>query len=386
MSVYLDPSALGAVAGVITRRMEQGNIPGACAAVWLKGQKVYETYLGAAKHDGRPIREDTLFHLASMTKPITAVAVMQQVQAGRLALTDPVSRYIPELANLRVADKNQEGEVVGSHPSPREITLLDCLTHSSGMACGSTTNLDFPNVRMRAGECLSDFVPRYAAIRLDFDPGTAQCYSPLAAPDVAACIVEKVSGTEFSEYLRLQILEPLGMVDTTFAPTPEQRARLIEAFKQEGDKCVPSSICDSGFYPDMPSMVGGGGGLFSTLRDYGRFACMLSAGGELDGVRILSEESIAEIAKPRLSTDLPGIGKLFNWGLLVRTLPAQSALYQPLPAGSWGWSGAFGTHFFIDPTLKACGVFMANTTTSKGAGACTAKDFERAYVSAIREK
>ncbi|MBR3692058.1 MAG: beta-lactamase family protein [Clostridia bacterium] len=376
----LNIPALSGIEAIIRQRMAEGHIPGASAAVWVEGEKVYETYAGIAKHDGTPVGPETIFRLASMTKPFTAVAVMQQVEAGRLGLFDMVEEFIPELAELRVADKNEAGEVIGSHPVPRPVTVIDCLTHSSGIACGKTQELVYPDVRIRPGETLADCVPRYKDILLDFDPGTNQIYSPIAAPDVCARIVEILSGETIDVYFKNHITDPLGMTDTVFALSAEQRTRLAEGFGKEGDVCVPTKMSESGIFNDLPALYSGGGGLFGTLDDYGRFASALACGGK----GILTPESIGEIRTPRLSRAIPGISRGFNWGLLVRYC-AHTSRPQPLPPGCWGWSGAFGTHFFVDPTRKACAVLMANTTTAAGSSSITCRDLETAYVAALAD-
>jgi len=374
----INVSKLSSIEEIIRQRMSEGYVPGASAAVWVDGECVYETYAGIAKHDGTPIGPETIFRLASMTKPFTAVAVMQQVEAGRLGLFDKIEDYIPELADLRVADKDETGAVIGSHPVPRPVTLMDCLTHSSGIACGKTQELVYPNVRIRPGETLADCVPRYKDILLDFDPGTKQFYSPLAAPDICARIVEILSGETIDEYFKNHITDPLGMTDTVFALSEEQRSRLAEGFNREGETCVPAHMSESGIFNDLPALYSGGGGLFGTLNDYCIFANALATGGQ----GILTPESIGEIRTPRLSPTIPGIGRGFNWGLLVRYC-AHTSRYQPLPPGCWGWSGAFGTHFFIDPARRACAVLFSNSLAARGSDSITCRDLEHCYVAAL---
>lgn len=384
----VDPTALGSVAQQLQKRIDDGHVPGGSAAVWLRGRKVYETHLGwFDQAAGIPMREDAIYHMASMTKPVTAVALMQQVELGRVALTDEVRKYIPELTGFRVAERDEKGEITGYHPAPREITLLDCLTHSSGLGSGGVSGKTFEQVRMKPGETFRDFVPRYIQMDLAFDPGTEQLYSGIAAPDVVAAVVEKVSGEDYADYLKNHVTGPLGMKDTAYEITAEQRARVAVpgAWDPESGTCKPAEIRPSEFFGDNPVGISGGGCLYSTLADYGRFAQMLLGEGEFDGVRILSAESVREIAKPRLPDTIRGINRHFNWGLLVRVLPNTHSERQPLPAGTFGWSGAFGTHFIIVPEWDLCGVILTNTTTAGGAGAITAKEFETAIISAVRE-
>ena len=376
----INVSKLSSIEEIIRQRMSEGYIPGASAAVWVEGEKVYETFAGIAKHDGTPVGPKSIFRLASMTKPFTAVAVMQQVEAGRLGLFDKIEEYIPELADLRVADKDEAGNVIGSHPVPRPVTLMDCLTHSSGIACGKTQDLVYANVRIRPGETLADCVPRYKDILLDFDPGTRQIYSPIAAPDICARIVEILSGETIDAYIKNHITDPLGMTDTVYALSEEQRTRLVDGFNREDNRCVPAHMSESGIFDDLPALYSGGGGLFGTLEDYGIFANALTCGGK----GILTPESIGEMRTPRLSPALPAVSRGFNWGLLVRYC-AHSSRFQLLPPGCWGWSGAFGTHFFIDPARKACAVLFSNSFAARGSDSITCRDLERCYVDALTD-
>ena len=245
---------------------------------------------------------------------------------------------------------------------------------ATGAKRGSDTSVNL-GIRNRVkkivaniSETFRDFVPRYIQMDLAFDPGTEQLYSGLAAPDVVAAVVEKVSGEDYADYLKNHITGPLGMKDTAYEITEEQRARVVVpgAWDPESGTCKPAVIRPSEFFGDNPVGLSGGGCLYSTLADYGRFAQMLLREGEFDGVRILSAESVREIAKPRLPDTIRGINRHFNWGLLVRVLPNTHSERQPLPAGTFGWSGAF-------------------TTTAGGAGAITAKEFETAILSAVRE-
>lgn len=383
-NIHLDPAALGTVAGEIRRRMDDGHIPGACAAVWYKDQPVYSCCLGAADETGRPLQSDSVFHMASMTKPFTGVAVMQQVEAGRLSIDEPISKYFPAFANMQVADyaDDKRTKVVGSHPAPRQITVADCLTHTSGIGFGPAFDTH-KELRLQPGEGLSHLAPRYAEALLYNDPGTLTSYSPIAAPDVLAAIVEQLSGESWPEYIQNHICRPLGMKDTAFGISEEARPRLVQGFAMKDGKCVPDRIRDAEFYDDLPFLISGGAGLFSTLDDYVRFARMLLRGGELDGARILREESVQAFSRPLLAPDVKGVSATFNWSYLfyVRTGKAGN---QVLNKGSYGWSGAFGTHFFVDPSLSLLGVLLTNTTTAGGAGAITAADFERAVMSAVR--
>ena len=386
MAQFVDPAALGTVAGEIQRRMREGEIPGACAAVYVKDQLVYETSVGIANEQGEPLARDSIFHMASMTKPITGVAVMQQIEAGKLSVDDPISRWFPQFAKMEVAEYADKVRkvITGTHPSPREITVRDCLTHSSGIGLGAAYDAAKNEARLFAGETVSDVAPRLAAIPLQYDPGTECSYSPIAAPDILAAIVEQISGEKWENYVQKHIFEPLGMADTGFCIPESKRARRVQAFAKKDGKCVPAKITDSEFYNDIPYLISGGAGLNSTLADYSRFARALCRGGELDGARILAPESVETLRTPHLTRACRGVSDTFNWSFLLYVRTAKAGR-QVLPAGSYGWSGAFGTHFFVAPELSLCAVFLANTTTSGGAGAITASDFERAVMSAVRD-
>ncbi len=366
--------------GIVERRIAAKEMTCASYTVCIDGEVVCQNALGLADiAAGRPLVANAVMRLASMTKPVTGVAVMRARELGLLDLDDEISRYIPAFAHMRVAEFDGDGNVVGSHPAETPITIRMLLNHSSGLGAGK--------VKCRAiseageGSTLASVVPRYAETPLDFEPLSATGYANLPF-DIACRIVEVVSDMEYEQFIRKHILNPLGMADTTYAPSPEQLSRLATMYFCKGGEPVPASREEATHYPNVPvTFKAGGTRLFSTLPDYTRFAAMLCGGGAWRGIRILQPDSVRLMATPSLPAGLQGECEI--WGLSMRVIRRQNWPGQPLPAGCFGWSGAFETHFFIDPALHLSAVLFKNIAGGFGAGAPTSREFEREVVSAF---
>ena len=401
----------------ITARLEAGVLEGVCAGVWIGGEQVVDVCLGQRDPAaGIPMTRDTLFRLASMTKPVAGCAGMQMVEAGKLELDAPISRWLPAYEKMEVAIATPEGEILATRPAEKPITLRMLLTHSSGLGSGPAGHAQFGKLTVEQRKNLASAVDAYASFALDFQPGTAQMYSGMCGLDVVCRLVEVASGMPYDEYARKYIFEPLEMVDTTFAPTEEQMAREVAPVDAVNGKLVPWDISPrSGFGGFAPGYTGGGAGLFSTLEDYSHLAQMYLNGGEYKGRRILKAETVAEMATPQLPEHFGGMWKRQNWGLSMRTMsetapviwagdPAAKGqtvgIYgdcfykpdaglidpgQPLTPGSFGWSGAYGTHFWMDPAKNLCAVYMSNLRDGGGAGAPTAFEFERDVMAGFGE-
>ena len=362
---------------VIERHIAANEMTCASYTVCIDGEVVRQNALGLAdRTTGRPLREDAVMRLASMTKPVTGVAVMRARELGLLDLDDEVSRYLPEFAHLRVAEFDGEGKIVGSHPATTPLTIKMLLNHSSGLGAGK--------VKCRAldeagpGATLASIVPQYAEQPLDFEPLSATGYANLPF-DTACRIIEIVSGMEYEQFIRKHILGPLGMTDTTYAPSDAQLSRLATMYFCKGGEPVAASYEEATHYPHAPvSFKAGGTRLFSTLPDYTRFAAMLCGEGTWRGIRILQPESVRLMATPSLPDRLQG--EYETWGLSMRVIRRQNWPGQPLPAGCFGWSGAFETHFFIDPALHLSAVLFKNIAGGFGSGAPTSREFEREVV------
>ena len=221
--------------------------------------------------------------------------------------------------------------------------------------------------------CLREAVEHYSRSALDFEPFSAQFYSAIFGFDVLARIVEIVSGMQYNDFIRENILEPLGMDDTTFTPTDEQRGRLIPMHDYVDGKAVAVDFPVGGMFEGLPlAYFMGGAGLAATMSDYSRFADMLLNYGEYNGKRIISRELVEAMGTPHVPHEIMPYSE--RWGLGVRVIVDDE--YKRLPVGSYGWSGAYGTHFWVDPENKITAIYMKNSRFDGGSGAETAAHFE----------
>ena len=283
--VGISSERLNRVDDVIRRYIEQKKISGAVTLVARRGRVVHHEARGVMDVESKaPMRTDAIFRMASSTKPVTGVAILMLIEEGKVGLTDPVSKFIPEFKGMKVAvEKDGEVELVAAE---REVTIRDLLTHTSGLASGGPGQKKAPPELLRpggAGATLAEGAARFAALPLDFQPGTRWRYSGLAGIDALARVVEVASGQPFDEFLRRRIFEPLGMEDTSFVVPEDRRDRVVAVHRRAGEglEKVPSSIR----FPETYSS--GAGGLSSTAADYFRFGQMLANGGQLDGKRLL---------------------------------------------------------------------------------------------------
>ena len=377
--------------------VNNNEIAGASLLIRRNGETVYKNKWGFSNlEDGTPLEYDTLFRIMSMTKCITAVSVMICVERGLLALDDPLSKYIPEFKNMPVSDdpryvfdekklKLLPFKLIGfsmkkvkRRPAARELTIRDLLSHSSGLQQGLAGLLAMIKEKTQY-ETLKDYVLHYADYVLDFDPGTGTGYSPLAGFDILGYVISLVSEKSLEEFMCDEIFVPLGMKDTTFFPNPEQKSRLCRVYKRKNN-----ALSDvTGTKDDMAGTTKqkiiryeqGAGGLFSTLEDYDRFGQMLFNGGELDGARILTNGSVELLhTEAPLAHLEPDPGCVWGLGMKIRQDPEKGNL--PVSAGTYGWSGAFGSHFYISPEEGVQVTFMMNRSDIGGAGSYIIKKLE----------
>ncbi len=360
---YLDKEKLKKlVTDRVATDIENSWVDNVALAVWQDGCEVLNAAFGNAD-------ERTVFNLASMTKPVTAVATLIAAERGLLSLDDPIENYYPVFADRMVAVRNEGGEVIGLEPAHRKITPRLLLCHSSGYPYGERLNT------MNEEECrtLENAIAVCASIPLAFQPGESQGYSATVAWDVLVRIIEQVTGEDYQAFITRTIFEPCDMVDTAYTVSDEQWARMVTMHSRVDGKSVAVPT-RKGWYNQYPSThYLGCAGLFSTLSDYMKFALMLQNGGIYNGRRVMSERSVREMATPQLPPSVnPGAEP---WGLGVRVIRGDE--YGLLPAGSFGWSGAYGTHFWVDPENRITAVYMKNSMHDGGAGTHTAVNFER---------
>lgn len=356
----LNPAGLDRLTAVMARQVEEGRVPGLAMLVARHGKLAYSTTLGALTPDGPTLPEDAIFRIYSMTKPIVSVALMMLVEDGRLFLSDPLSRFIPEFAPTKVGVVT--GDTLELVAQKRPISIHDLLRHTSGLTYGFTGNslvqrLYVEKLFQRRGITSAQFCADLAALPLMWQPGEQFEYSH--ATDVLGRVVEIVSGQSLGDFLQERILGPLGMVDTSFHVPPDKHHRLAEGFAKDPVTGKAVRLIDVRAAPTFQS---GGGGLVSTIADYTRFVQMLAGGGCLNDVRILSPRLIQFMASDHLDADvridrtlLPP-GNRFGLGFAVRTQTGIAP--SPGSKGEYFWGGLAGTAFWISPRDNLFAIMM----------------------------
>jgi CubicO group peptidase (beta-lactamase class C family) len=320
-----------------------------------------------------PMRADTIFRIASMSKPVTSVAVMMLYEEGKLLLTDPVSKFIPSFKGQRVL-----GADGATAPARRDITVRDLLTHRSGLSYGFLNGGAVGDIYRKDGiadgltvtsSTLAEAIDKLAAAPLMSQPGAAWNYS--LSTDVLGRVVEVASGMPFDAFLRDRIFRPLGMIDTSFDVPDAKWPRLATVYSPDGSGGIrpmkdPESFGNTtmspvAYYKPGKRYFSGGAGLTSTARDYARFAHMLLGGGALNGVRLLSPKSV-ELMSTSHTSDLPAGGGLLGpgagFGLGFRVTTELGPTQTLGSTGMYGWSGIYGTTFWVDPKERLVAIMM----------------------------
>ena len=354
---------------MLQRAVDQGEIAGAVALVLRDGQTVYERAVGWSDREAsRRMRTDDIFRIASQTKALTSVGIMTLVEEGRLSLNDPVSRYIPAYDRTTVASRGDTGRVI--LPARRRITIRDLLTHTAGISYG-TDSLVAPLYSARglgpaAGwgwytadkdEPVCATIERLAALPFAAQPGERFVYG--YSTDILGCVIERVSGMPLDDFLRVRITGPLGMNDTHFFLPADKRARLTTVYASTDSSVAraPAGARGQGHYLEGPRRnFAGGAGLVSTARDYARFLQMLLNGGALDGTRILAPATVTLMTSNQTGTLFyaPGMG----FGLGFQTTERTGADGRVESVGTFGWGGAYGSQYEVDPKQRLVLVFM----------------------------
>lgn len=366
---------------ITQKRIADKRLVSACYAVCRDNIKVYENAFGYADIENKiPLRPDTEMRLASMTKPITGVALMKVVEEGKVSLDDKVSKYVPSFKSMNVAIVDDKGKITGQYPAKNEIEVRDLLNQASGLGEGEAGNRAWKDYHIKDGDTLSSIVPKFGDQLLDFEPRTNFIYSWTQAFDTAAYIVELVTGTEFEEYILKNILHPIGCYDTVYTPSEEQFSRLMKMYDARDGKITEINMGGK-IFGDVPlTYKAAGAGMIGTLNDYMKFAGMLYNEGEYNGARVLKPETV-KLMRTVSNVGLPE-DFVEAWGLSMRVIGRQTET-QLLPAGTFGWSGAYGTHFIIDPKDKIYAVYMKNLLDGGGAGADTAREFEQVIMESL---
>ncbi len=364
-----------------TRYLDSGRFPGAQLLVYRRGGIVHHSVHGFADVERKaPVKSDTIFRIYSMTKPITTVALMMLVEEGKVALDEPVHKYIPEWSNLGVYQAGFAPLFLTRHTA-RPMQIVDLLRHTSGLTYGfqNRTNVDAAYRAQKIGEIekagtMATMVADLAKIPLEFSPGDAWNYS--VATDVVGYLVETISGQPFEQFLQQRIFDPLGMSDTGFHVPAEKAHRFAACYAADGKGgMVLQDDPTTSSFLSPPSFISGGGGLCSTAADYLAFCRALLNGGALGAVRLLSPKTIAlmttnhlpggrdltEMSKSLFSeASYAGVG--FGLGFSVTMDPAKTLI--PGSAGEYAWGGAASTAFWIDPREELIAIFMTQLLPS----------------------
>ena len=387
-------AALKQIDALLHTASKEQQLPGVVAMAATESDILYEGVFGSRRVGGGPaMTRDTVFRIASMVKPITSVAAMQLVEQGRLSLDAPAPAIDPELSEPQVLEGFDAAGAPQLRPAKRPITLHHLLTHTSGFAyrLWDAKALQYVNALQRLAPAQRSKLPR---VPLMFDPGERWQYGP--GIDWVGRIVETVSGEPLDGYFRRHILDPLGMRDTAFLISPQQRAREATMHRHGADGgLIPQPI-----EKQVPRKTfSGGGGIYSTAGDYLTFIRMLLNGGALDGVRILKPDTVALMGRneigdteagilktttPALSNDVdffPGIGLRWGFGHMINM--------QPVPggrsAGSLTWAGLFNTYYWIDPQRRVAAVFMTQVLPFADAAALRVyRAFEHGIYAAVK--
>lgn len=376
----LDETRLGYLDAHLQRYVDEGKLAGTLVLVARHGNIGHFAAAGLADIERNvPMRQDTIFRIYSMTKPITSIALMQLYERGLMQIDDPVEKYIPEWADLRVHTMGNYPNFMTRRPD-RPMTVRDLLSHQSGLTYGfiERSNVDAAYRKLEVGsgakgETLHDMILKLAELPLEFSPGDHWNYS--VSTDVCGYLVEVISGQRFDDYLRANIFEPLGMDDTAFHVPPEKQARFAANYSVSPAGLRLIDDPQASTYLKPPSMLSGGGGLVSTATDYWRFSQALCDGGELDGERIIGRKTLDLMTSNHLpgGTDLmrhalgrwaettfSGIG--FGLGFSVTLDPAQAQISGT--PGEFSWGGAASTTFWVDPLEELVVVFMTQLMPS----------------------
>ena len=376
--VGLSSERLHRITQMIERRIAAGDLAGAVTVVARQGKVVHQAAQGSMDLESKTaMTPGTMFRIASMTKPVIGVAVMMLVEEGKIHLNDPVSRYIPQFKDMKVAVAQPAaapgaGRAGGAGnaaprfytvPAQREITVKDLLTHVSGLGSGPMGNSDIEKVARKDGETLSDYIPRLGSTSLEFQPGSRWTYSPGAGFETLGRVIEVASGTRLDQFFRTRIFDPLGMKDITFWPTDAQWPRVATVYARGANgltkTVMPNDTMSRNVY------FRGSGGLYSTAEDYIPLGMMLANGGEFNGKRLLGRKTVEMMSAAHVKDTLPGRPPGEGYGLSVRVVTDHAVRGTMLSDGTFGWTGAQGTHFFVDPKEELVGVLMVQTSNGE---------------------
>jgi CubicO group peptidase (beta-lactamase class C family) len=377
-----DPERLARIDAFLARHyVEPGKLPGTQLLIARDGMPVHFSCLGLLRADGAPMRDDAIFRIASMTKPVTSLAFMMLVEEGAAALDMEVAAVIPELAQVGVHAGGGAGAPFRTCPLDRPMLMLDLLRHTSGLTYDfqyrTAVDAEYRRRRLltlRDRHSLDEFAAELGEIPLEFSPGTAWNYS--VSTDMLALAVQRIAGEPFEAFLERRIFAPLGMGDTGFHVPADRRHRLSDCWRLDAERgTILYDTAGETSWGAPPVFVSGGGGLVSTIADYHRFCRMLLGGGALEGVRLVAPKTLDLMTRNHLPgggdlTDLSRsmfseatyAGQGFGLGFGINMDPARAML--PGSVGEYYWGGLFSTFFLVDPVERLHMIFMTQLMPS----------------------
>jgi len=379
LSTLAEAPKLPSIGSVMEKMIAKNEIAGAVTVVVTKDRTVHLESTGFADvATNRPMTPDTLFWIASMTKPVTGTAILMLQDEGKLNVVDPVAKYLPEFANL----KTPSGK-------PANLTITQILTHTSGLGEAS-------GPAEQQAKTLADLVPLWLAAPMQYEPGEKWKYTQ-SGINTAARIVEVVSGMTFDAFLQKRLFDPLGMTNTTFYPTPEQRARLVTAYAKNKDTGALQPVPPRPEFGPRNRPPQGNGGLYSTAPDYARFCQMLLNGGELEGRRYLSAAAMKFLTTPQTGELPTGFfqgdtygnrGRNYGWGIGTCILRApHDGVASMLSPGTYGHGGAWGTQAWIDPVKGVAYILMVQRSNFPNSDASDVRrEFQQAAAQVLAKQ
>ena len=342
--------------GRLEQEMADYRVSAAHLLVLQNGQQVCSICEGYQNWDTKePLRENTIYRLASMTKPITAIATLIAEEKGYFKITDKLQDHMPEFAQMYIA-REENGQIVPGEKSKVPLRIWHLLTHCNGVTASTEIgNRIADAIPEAAYQSLETAVQYVSKLPLAFEPESFSAYTGRLSFDIVARLIEIKSGMPYAQFVQENIFDPLGLKDTTYYPTDEQWERMIVLTDRVGGPGLATVHLGKHIFEAYPlSYTCAGAGLAGSMADYAVFAEMLRNRGTYRGVQIVSSERFQEMVTPYVPPETPGRNPVSGWGLGVQLFDGEGVL----PIGTFGWSGAYGTHFWVDPVNQITAIYM----------------------------
>ena len=375
MGNTLLPEDLARIAAPARNAVASGDIPGAVSLIWRRGELLQLESVGMRDIEAKlPVERDTIFRIASMSKPVVSVAALILIEQGAMRLDDPISKWAPEFANMRVL-RHPDSALEDTYPAPRAITIEDLMTHRSGLSYGFTAKGPLSQaleerfgLKLQSWRSSDEWMSVLASLPLSYAPGERFNYGH--STDVLGFIIGRAAGSSLRQAMQELLFTPLGMADTDFWVPPEKRTRAAVLYRSSAPGIFAPLRLD-GFLDESPPVITAGGqGLVSTADDYLTFARMLLEGGQVDGKRVLSQESVRLMTSNRLTPEqrrdtqfgIPFfMAQGFGLGVSVVMDPKKNAWMGVGSAGAFGWPGLFGGWWQVDPQRQTAMLWLQQT-------------------------